>query len=198
MLEKRTKRADFMLEKRTKIVIFMLEKRTKSIIFAKNIIIFRKKNIMAHTFSKLYFQIVFAVKNRDYLIEEEWKDNLYNYIWGIIKNNNAHLFAIGGIENHIHILIGCKQTLYIPDLVNDIKRCSTNWINNNHFSENHFAWQEGYGVFSYSQEAISNLKFYIKNQIEHHKTIDFKDEYLSMISDENGNYDECDLLEDVK
>ncbi len=152
---------------------------------------------MAHTFSKLYYQLVFAVKYRHYLIQNEWKNQLYSYIWGIVKNFEAQLFAIGGIENHIHILIGCKPTLYIPDFVNALKRNSTNWINENHLGIKHFAWQEGYGAFSYSQDSIEGLKFYIKNQETRHQDLTFQDEYLAMISDENGNYDEKDLLDDV-
>lgn len=91
----------------------------------------RNINNMANTYTKIYLQFVFAVENRMSLIQPTWKDELYKYITGILKNNNHKLLAINGVSNHIHIFINYKPHQLIPDLLQDIKGDSSRWINKN-------------------------------------------------------------------
>ena len=84
---------------------------------------------MANSYTQIYVQFVFAVENRISLIKSAWKDELYKYITGIVQNNKHKLIAINGMPNHIHIFIGYKPNQLIPNLLQDIKRDSSKWIN---------------------------------------------------------------------
>ena len=136
---------------------------------------------MAGTFSQIYIQLVFAVKNRESLILPVWEEDLYKYISGIIRNKEQKMLAINGSANHIHILIGMKPNCCLSDLVREIKKSSNEFINENRFSKSKFQWQEGYGAFSYSHSSLDNVITYIANQKEHHRRKTFKEEYKAFL-----------------
>lgn len=150
---------------------------------------------MANTYPRIYIQIVFAVAGHINLIEKNWKDELYKYITGIIKNHDQKLVAIGGIENHIHILIGLKPNIALSDLVRDIKANSSRFINERRFVKGKFSWQEGFGAFSYSHSQLNDVVRYIQNQEEHHKTNNFKDEHLKFLKKYEVDFDEKYLFD---
>ena len=124
---------------------------------------------MANTYTQIHIQFVFAVKYRDGLIHSSFKEELYQYISGIIKANNQKLLAINGMSDHIHILIGMRPTQSISELMQIIKANSSKWINEKKFLKVRFEWQEGYGAFSYSKSHVQNVIKYIQNQEERHK-----------------------------
>ncbi len=132
---------------------------------------------MAGTFSQIYIQIVFAVKGRQRLIHSNWEDELYKYITGIVTNKGQKILAINGVEDHLHILIGLSPSCRLSDLVREIKKSSNAFINERGLSKRKFEWQEGYGAFSYSQSAVSNVIAYIQNQKQHHAKVSLKEEY---------------------
>lgn len=136
---------------------------------------------MAGTFSQIYIQVVFAVKNRDCLILSSWEEELYKYIAGIIKNKEQKLLAINGTSDHIHFLIGMKPSCCLSDLVREIKKSSNEFINGKKYSKFKFHWQEGYAAFSYSHSALDNVIAYIVNQKLHHKKQTFKEEYIEFL-----------------
>ncbi len=136
---------------------------------------------MANTFTQIYLHLVFAVQNRISLIQSEWKDELYKYIVGIVKNNGHKLIAINGMPDHLHIAVGYKPHQLIPDLLQDIKGSSSTWINKQKFVRGHFNWQAGYGAFSFSHSHIDAVVKYIMNQEQHHKKKTFKEEYIEML-----------------
>ena len=136
---------------------------------------------MANTYSQIYIQIVFAVQGRGSLIGREWKDELYKYITGVVKNNKQKLLAINGVSNHIHILLNIKPNIALSDLVRDIKANSSRFVNEKRFVRGKFSWQEGFGAFSYSISQLDDVIQYIQNQEEHHKETSFKDEYLKYL-----------------
>src|SRR6476620_12111298 len=105
---------------------------------------------MANTYSQIYIQAIFAVEQRAALIQPTWKEELFKYIGGIFRNKKEKLIAIGGVEDHIHLLFGLRPSTAISDLVRDVKSDSTEFINKKRFSRRKFHWQEGYGAFSYS------------------------------------------------
>lgn len=150
---------------------------------------------MPNTYTQLYIQFVFAVRHRESLIKGEWKDDLYKYITGIVQNNKSKMLAIGGMSDHIHIFIGYKPTIAIPDLVKDIKLASGSWINDNKLTSHRFNWQEGYGAFSYSLRDVDEIWRYIQNQEEHHRIKSFKEEYTELLGDFALEYDEKYLFE---
>ena len=152
---------------------------------------------MAGTYTQLYIQIVFVVKGRDNLIKSEHKDELYKYITGIVQNKGNKMLSINGMPNHIHILIGMKPNEPLSELVKEIKRCSSMFINEKKWVRGRFEWQLGYGAFTYSHSQISKVAKYIENQEIHHKRRTFKEEYLELLNKFNIDYDERYIFEDV-
>ncbi|OAV75128.1 Transposase IS200 like protein [Bacteroidales bacterium Barb7] len=102
---------------------------------------------MAGTFSQIYIQIVFAIKNRDSLINPTWETELYKYITGIVQNKGQKMLAINGTANHIHFLIGMKPTCCLSDLIREIKKSSNAFVKEKKFTKFNFQWQEGFGAF---------------------------------------------------
>lgn len=150
---------------------------------------------MPNTYTQLYIQFVFAVKAREAFIKKEWKDDLYKYITGIVQNNKSKMLSINSMPDHIHIFVGYKPSVSIPDLIKDIKVASSLWINDNKLSKFRFNWQEGYGAFSYSQSHIDAVYKYIQNQESHHKKKTFRQEYLQLLKRFQVEYDEKYLFE---
>ena len=136
---------------------------------------------MPGTFSQIYIQVVFAVQNRDYLIQPSWEEELYKYISGITKNKGQKMLAINGMPDHIHFLIGMKPSCCLSDLVREIKKSSNEFITEKKFSKFKFNWQEGFGAFSYSHSHVDSVIKYILNQKTHHKKRTFKAEYLDFL-----------------
>src|SRR5262245_44775374 len=100
---------------------------------------------MANTYSQIYFQTVFAVDGRLSLIQSDFKEELYKYITGILRNEGQKLIAINGMSDHVHILIGLKPAMALANLVRDIKVESSDFINRKRLVRGRFNWQEGYG-----------------------------------------------------
>ncbi len=150
---------------------------------------------MANTYSQIYIQVVFAVKNRNALIHHSWDEKLYQYITGVIKNKEQKVIAINGVADHIHIFIGLKPNCNLSDLVREVKKTSNVFINDNKLSKYKFSWQSGFGAFSYSKSHIGAVYKYIMNQKEHHKKITFKEEYLDFLKKYEIPYEEKYLFE---
>ena len=150
---------------------------------------------MANTYSKIYLHIVFSVLRREYLISETHKEDLHKYITGIISKRDQKLLAINCMPDHLHIFIDYKPSMPLPDLVRDIKANSSGFINKQKWFKGQFNWQEGYGVFSYSQSQKSSVIKYIQDQEKHHIKSSFKEEYLKLLKRFNVDYDERYLFD---
>ena len=136
---------------------------------------------MSDTFTQIYIQVVFAVKNRNALIQSDREEELYKYITGIVQNKGQKMLAINGTHNHIHFFIGMKPTCCLSDLIREIKKSSNSFIKDKHFSSFRFEWQEGFGAFSYSHSQLTDVIRYIEIQKEHHLKRTFKEEYLAFL-----------------
>lgn len=145
---------------------------------------------MANIYTQIYTHIVFSVKNRQNLIYENFRDELYKYITGITRNKHHKLLAINGMPDHVHIFIGLNPKISVSDAVRDIKTNSSKFINDRNFTKGRFEWQKGFGAFSYSHSQINAVVKYIKNQESHHKKRTFKEEYLELLKRFNVEYDE--------
>ncbi len=150
---------------------------------------------MADTYTQIYIQAVFAVQGRQSLIRNEWRDELFKYITGIVRNQDQKLYVINGIPNHIHLLLSLKPTVTLSDLIRDIKANSSKFINENRWVMGKFQWQEGFGAFSYGHSQLDFVIAYIKNQAEHHRKKTFKEEYLALLKKFNINYNEKYLFD---
>lgn len=152
---------------------------------------------MANTYTQIHIHFVFAVKFRQAIISNDWKEELYKYIAGIIKNNNHKLLAINGVSDHVHILIGIRPVQSISDLMKNIKQDSSKWINTNKFSKSHFEWQEGYGAFSYSKSQLNAVVNYIQSQELHHKKKTFREEYIDFLEKFEVDYNEKFIFKEL-
>lgn len=136
---------------------------------------------MANTFSQIYLQFVFAVKQRETLIPKEHKAELHKYITGLVHNRKAKMLAIHCMPDHTHLFAGFKPTILISDFIKEVKVESNEFINDKNWVKGKFNWQEGYGVFSYSHSQIGTVINYIINQEIHHRKKSFKEEYHELL-----------------
>jgi REP element-mobilizing transposase RayT len=149
---------------------------------------------MANTYTQIHIHAVFAVQNRLSLIQKQWQDELYQYITGIIANNEHKLLQIGGMPDHVHVLFGMRPTQSLSDLMQDIKGNSSLWINQKRFVAGKFSWQEGYGAFSYGKSQVDRVVKYIQQQERHHKKRNFAEEYLELLKLFGVEFDERYIL----
>ena len=152
---------------------------------------------MPNTYTQIHIQVVFAVQNRQCLIKDVWKDDLYKYMTGIIQNKGHKVLWINGMPDHVHILFGMRPIQALSDLIKIVKQESSKWISENRFDNGKFSWQSGYGAFSYSKWDVPRIIKYVKNQEEHHKRVSFQDEYLKLLKDFEVDYDERYILKPV-
>jgi putative transposase len=136
---------------------------------------------MTNTYTQINIHYVFAVKYRAATIESSWETRLHKYITGIFENNGTKLIQFNGTADHLHILTGLNVNNSISSIVGNVKAESSRWINNEALTKNKFAWQEGYGAFSYSASQLPDVIRYIQNQKIHHRNYLFKDEYKALL-----------------
>ncbi|MES2381111.1 MAG: IS200/IS605 family transposase [Bacteroidota bacterium] len=146
------------------------------------------------TYTQILYQIVFSTKYRAHTLNRENQQELYQYISGVLKNKNCHLYQIGGVTDHIHILTHLHPSVSLAALVKDIKLSSSELIKTNNIFSDFAGWQEGYGAFTYTIEAKDNLIKYIQNQEAHHHKKTFKEEYIELLNEHGIEFDEKYLL----
>ncbi|WP_281297017.1 IS200/IS605 family transposase [Flavobacterium limnophilum] len=152
---------------------------------------------MANTYHQVYIQAVFAVKYRNAVLEKKWRNEIQGVIGNLINETGCKTIIVNGVEDHIHCFLGLKPTVSISELMKTIKAKSSKYINDNKLILNRFEWQEGYGVFSYSQSHIDKVYKYIANQEAHHKKQTFRDEYLAFLDKFEVSFDERYIFEDL-
>ena len=145
---------------------------------------------MANTYTQIHIHAVFSVQNRISLIQKKWQDRLYQYMIAIIQNHGHKVLSIGGMPDHIHILFGFRPAQSLSDLIQNVKRDSSAWINKEKLAVRRFSWQEGYGAFSYSKSQIPRVAKYIENQEKHHTNRSFLEEYKKILIDFGLEYNE--------
>jgi putative transposase len=143
------------------------------------------------TFTQLYVHIIFGTSGRIGILHGDKQNQIQKYITGIIKNRGHTPIIINGMPDHIHILIGLNPDKTISDLVKEIKRCSTNYINEQGWFKGKFKWQKGYGAFSYGQSQLQKIIHYIKNQERHHRKRSFREEYKQLLDSFEIDYSEA-------
>ncbi|MBD0286887.1 MAG: IS200/IS605 family transposase [Flavisolibacter sp.] len=146
------------------------------------------------TYKQIFYQIIFSTKHREATLTEEHAEELYKYIWGIIKERHCKLYRIGGIEDHLHIFSDLHPSISLADYIKDIKQGSGNWMKDSGLFPKFKGWQDGYGAFTYNIKEKQTIIDYVKNQKEHHKTETFYDEYKRLLIENGIQFDEKYLL----
>lgn len=131
---------------------------------------------MGRTYTKLIAHIVFSTKNRKPLIEDAWKGDLFSYLAGILQKRKCFVHAIGGVADHIHLVLRYPAEHSIAEIVRDVKTNSSLWRHQK--GDRLFQWQRGYSVFSVSESALNAVVKYVENQESHHRKMTFQDELL--------------------
>ena len=146
------------------------------------------------THTAISYHIVFSTKNRTPVLIRDRREDLFRYIWGIIKNRHSHLYRINGVDDHVHILSSLHPTVSLADFVKDIKTGSALWIKENAAFKRFSHWQEGYAAFTCSRSDIDGLIEYIKRQEEHHRKTTFEEEYRKLLLEAGIQFDERYML----
>jgi len=153
---------------------------------------------MANTYHQVYLQTVFAVKYRHAVINPVWKPKLLGVLGNLINETGCKTIIVNGVEDHVHCFLGLRPAVSISELMKVIKSKSSKYINENELTPNRFEWQEGYGVFSYSQKHVDRVFKYIQNQEEHHRKQLFRNEYLELLQEFKVAYDEQYVFQELQ
>jgi putative transposase len=152
---------------------------------------------MPNTYTQIHIQFVFAVKFRGALLHSSWKDELHQYITGIVQNKNHKMLQINAMPDHLHMLIGYRPDEHMSQLIQVVKSESTKWINDHHLTSQKFGWQDSFGAFSYSKSHVPDVIRYIQNQEQHHRRHTFLEEYVAFLKAFEIKYDERYIFKEL-
>ena len=150
---------------------------------------------MSSTHLSLHYHVVFSTKERHPLIDPEWRERLHAYLGGITRDLGGVPECVGGVADHVHLLIGLKATHRLCDVIRDIKVSSSKWVHETQ-ALREFGWQDGYGAFTVSDSRREAVKHYIRNQEVHHQAQLFEDEYVTFLQKAGVEFDERYLWSD--
>ena len=145
---------------------------------------------MTHTHKGHFFHLIWSTKNRALWIDTEIQADLYAYMGGIVKNHSGSLIEIGGMPDHVHLLINLRNLEKYSSLIRDVKAHSTMWIHKKFPVLRDFEWQEGFGSFTLHFSLVDNVRNYIQNQEKHHQSMTYEQEYLKFLEAQNIDYDD--------
>ena len=137
-----------------------------------------------------YHHCVFSTKERRPLIKPELRDRLWPFLGGIARQNKMKAIEVGGVEDHVHILLSIPATMSISKALQLIKGGSSKWVHETFPEHREFAWQEKYGAFSVSESRVESVVEYIKGQAEHHRKMTFQEEFVALLKKHHVEYDE--------
>jgi putative transposase len=144
---------------------------------------------MPATYCSLHYHATFSTKDRYPLITKDWNEDLHAYLGGILRNLNGVPLAIGGIEDHVHILMGLRATHSVANIMREVKGGSSEWVHS-FIGKKSFGWQPGYFGVTVSPSHIEQVRRYVLNQEEHHRRKTFEEEYVEMLKRAGIVYDE--------
>lgn len=152
--------------------------------------------VVAHSFSGVYVHVIFSTKNRQpFLKNEDFRQDVHRYLGGIAGRVDCDPLIVGGVEDHVHLLLHMGRTVAIAEVVRELKRGSTKWIREQSPVLRRFQWQSGYVAISVSFREISGVRTYIANQAEHHSRRSFQDEYRAILKKHGIAADETYMWE---
>jgi len=145
---------------------------------------------MAGTYTELIYHLIFSTKNREPLISPRLQAELYPYIGGILRGQGGHLLEVGGMPDHLHLLIRIKPDISVSEIVRLVKANSSKWVNERPDQTGRFAWQTGYGAFTVSLSQSPMVSQYVRTQEEHHRKKTFQEEFVEFLKRHEIEFDE--------
>lgn len=143
---------------------------------------------MPSTYLSLHYHVVYGTRERSPLIDISWRTRLHEYLGGTIRGLGGYPQGIGGVADHVHLLVGLKATHCLADVMRELKKASSAWVHAEIGLEK-FAWQEGYAAFTVSASGRDAVKRYIANQADHHRARTFREELIEMLQKAGVEYD---------
>ena len=141
---------------------------------------------MSHTYFQNVMHVVFSTKDRRRIIPPDIKERLCTYTAGICKRQQIFVHAVGGVEDHIHLLLQFPATITVSEAIKKIKANSSGWLAD---EIGKFAWQAGYGGFGVSKSNIPSVVKYIQTQEQHHRKMTFEQEFVALLEKHGIEYD---------
>jgi len=149
---------------------------------------------MPQSLAAVYLHLVFSTRDRrPFLADKALRDPMHAYLGGIARTLECEPIRVGGVEDHVHLLVGFPRTLSVADLIKELKRVSTLKMRDDGHAD--FFWQSGYGAFSVSKSNLPEVARYIENQEEHHRHLSFQDEYRAFLKKHDLVWDERHVWE---
>jgi REP element-mobilizing transposase RayT len=145
---------------------------------------------LSHTFVNALLHCVFSTKGRRRLITADLQERLWPFLGGIAREQGFKALAIGGVEDHVHLLLSLPATLPIAKAIQLVKGASSKWVHDTFPKHRGFAWQEGYGAFSIGVSQVDATTKYIRSQAEHHRKTTFQEEFRMFLKRHGIEYDE--------
>jgi REP element-mobilizing transposase RayT len=146
--------------------------------------------LMAQSLSSILIHLIFSTKHREPLVVPKVEEAPHAYMAGILKGMQCPTLTIGGMPDHVHVLLAPARTRSVGEVVEGLKKDSSGWMKTQGTSFSEFYWQAGYGAFSIGQSSVAETRQYIDNQKEHHKVRTFQDEYRAFLRKYGVEYDE--------
>jgi len=144
---------------------------------------------MPSTFLALHYHLVFSTKERTPFIADDWRGRLHDYLGGTVNGLGGFTQGVGDVADHVHLLVGLKATHCLADFMRELKKASSVWVHEE-IGIHSFAWQEGYGAFTVSPTARTQVQRYILNQAEHHRVKSFREELAEFLKKAGVKYED--------
>ena len=141
---------------------------------------------MGHAYARNFIHLTFSTKGRRKSIPPELQDRLWRYLVVVADENDVRVLAVGGVEDHVHLLMAIPASGCLSDCISKLKSNSSRWMRGQKLWP---GWQEGYGAFSVSASHVDAVSAYIRGQAEHHKKHTFEEEFLSLLKRYGFEYD---------
>ena len=148
---------------------------------------------MSGTYSNLLYHVIFSTKNRYPLITASIRNDLHAYMGGIVREREGIALIIGGMPDHVHLLVKFKPKFAVSDVIRDVKAASSKWINETKEGFHKFGWQDGFAAFTVSQSQAAAVHEYIENQEMHHRGIDYQAELRALLAKNQIVFDEATI-----
>ena len=142
---------------------------------------------MSHTSGNILLHLIFSTQGRRRLIRPEFRDDLFAYLGGIVREMHGTALIVNGEPDHVHMLIRVRPGHSAAEIARVVKTNSSRWMREKH--TRNFAWQTGYGVFSVSESSVLDVTEYIAKQQEHHQKLSFQEEYIAFLKENHVEYD---------
>ncbi|CAN5688468.1 IS200/IS605 family transposase [soil metagenome] len=143
---------------------------------------------MSSTYSSLHYHVVFSTKGREPWIASSWRGRLHEYLGGTVGGLNATPIIVGGVNDHVHLLVTLRPVHCPADFVREVKKASSVWVHQE-IRRAEFAWQEGYAALTVSPSGRDRVRDYIARQEDHHRKRSFREELVEMLDRTGVSYD---------